>query len=252
MKRLALVTLVAVATLAGSGGDASADERTAASIADICALGPGLLSAVNTTVSTYPYQTYTGPPDILTNLFYYADAVEMLDTVWCRTASQMSHPEGIRNTMLWHYGNASQAMRDYQQAASRSAPAPAPTAAPAPASISFDQLDGRSFVMGADTENHYAQFLGDVSSNCFAANSITNEFGAYGSEFSATSIRNEFGAWGSQFSTRSATNEFASTPPIVVRTSDQKVIGYLSENIAKLPRIDTSNLLGYLKGAGGC
>src|SRR5262249_23574213 len=52
-------------------------------------------------------------------------------------------------------------------------------------------------------------FLGRITSNSFAADSIGNPFGAYGSQFSPTSIFNTFSLYGSQFSPTSAFNEFA-------------------------------------------
>lgn len=132
-------------------------------------------------------------------------------------------------------------------------PAPTPTAVPpGGGAITFASLDGASYLMGADESGKYVQYLGDVSSNCYASNSIVNDYGKYGSPYSSTSVRNDYGSWGSSYSGRSATNPYAITPPFIVGIADNRVLGYLTENETKLPRADTSDLLGYLKAAGRC
>ncbi len=92
------------------------------------------------------------------------------------------------------------------------------------------------------------QPLGVITQNEFAANSILNEFGKYGSEFSATSIFNQFGKYGSEFSQLSPFNEFTSTPPKIITPSGQ-VVGYLTKNKFKTPAIDPHALIGLLKSA---
>ncbi|MEX2303588.1 MAG: IPT/TIG domain-containing protein [Bryobacterales bacterium] len=79
-------------------------------------------------------------------------------------------------------------------------------------------------------------FLGRITSNVFARDSIGNEFGPYGSEFSSTSIFNEFGKYGSEFSPTSAFNRFATRPPIIF--VNETAVAYLTTNEFKTPRID--------------
>lgn len=43
-------------------------------------------------------------------------------------------------------------------------------------------------------------YRGNLNSNEFDPNSISNEFGRYGSEFSPDSVNNEFGKYGNPFS----------------------------------------------------
>jgi hypothetical protein len=78
-------------------------------------------------------------------------------------------------------------------------------------------------------------FLGRVTSNTFAADSLGNPYGAYGSPYSATSIFNSFGSYGSQFSSTSAFNDLATNPPII---TNGVVAAYLTTNQIKTPRID--------------
>jgi hypothetical protein len=51
-------------------------------------------------------------------------------------------------------------------------------------------------------------YLGELSSNPYAQNSTSNQFGPYGSKFSPTSINNEFGVYGSRFSQQSPNNPY--------------------------------------------
>lgn len=83
------------------------------------------------------------------------------------------------------------------------------------------------------------QFLGRVTSNTFAADSIGNKYGLYGSAFSTTSIFNEFGPYGSPFSLTSAFNSLATNPPII---SKGTAAAYLTTNQLKTPRIDPREL----------
>jgi uncharacterized protein (TIGR03437 family) len=82
-------------------------------------------------------------------------------------------------------------------------------------------------------------FLGRVTSNTFAADSLGNPYGAYGSPYSSTSIFNTFGLYGSQFSSTSAFNDLASTPPTI---TNGVAAAYLTTNQVKTPRIDPRTL----------
>ena len=87
--------------------------------------------------------------------------------------------------------------------------------------------------------------LGLITTNCFKAEALCNEFGQYGNSFNANSILNEFGQYGNEFSAKSPFNEFTSTPPKIFK--DDKAISYLSRNAALTPRVDPLWLLGALK-----
>lgn len=58
----------------------------------------------------------------------------------------------------------------------------------------------------------HTEYLGDLSTNKFDPNSITNPFGA-GSPYSSNSVTNKFGLYGSPFSNQSATNPYATDAP---------------------------------------
>lgn len=117
-----------------------------------------------------------------------------------------------------------------------------PPAAGAAASDLASLLEG--CVIVADD----GQVLGVITRNEFAANSILNQFGPYGSEFSATSIFNQFGKYGGQFSSLSPFNEFTNTPPQIITTNGQRV-GHLSKNKFVTGAIDPYVLIALLKSA---
>jgi len=80
------------------------------------------------------------------------------------------------------------------------------------------------------------QFLGKITSNSFAADSLGNTFGLYGNQFSSVSIFNTFGKYGSEYSPLSAFNPLASTPPIIYIGG--KPVAYLTVNPSRTPRVD--------------
>ncbi|MBT3799742.1 MAG: hypothetical protein HOG05_01180 [Bacteroidetes bacterium] len=57
------------------------------------------------------------------------------------------------------------------------------------------------------------KYLGNLNSNQFDPNSVSNQFGRYGSQFSPDSINNQFGTYGSQFSNKSPNNPYATQAP---------------------------------------
>jgi hypothetical protein len=72
------------------------------------------------------------------------------------------------------------------------------------------------------------QFLGILSLNKFNPESISNDFGLYGSRFSTTSIKNQFSTYGSPYSSLSPYNSYTSTPPIIYLKGNK--VGVLSVN----------------------
>lgn len=73
------------------------------------------------------------------------------------------------------------------------------------------------------------QYLGSLSTNRYAADSVSNRYGQYGSPYSPTSVNNPYGTYGSPYSPHGATNPYAiSTPPIYA--SDGTYLGRLSAN----------------------
>ena len=60
------------------------------------------------------------------------------------------------------------------------------------------------------------KYLGNLSSNPYDPNSVSNPYGTYGSPYSPNSIRNPYGQYGSPYSNTSPTNPYATQAPILV------------------------------------
>ena len=120
--------------------------------------------------------------------------------------------------------------------------APRPIVQPAAASGLLTQLEGCVIVAND------GQFLGRITVNEVASDSILNEVGRYGSEVSSTSIFNQVGRYGSEVSSLSPFNEVTSTPPQIVNRSGQ-FVAYLTKNSVKTPAVDPHLLIGLLKSA---
>jgi hypothetical protein len=103
-----------------------------------------------------------------------------------------------------------------------------------------------AFMLGDKIYADDGTYLGLISTNQFASESIVNSFGSYGSSFSATSIHNQFGSYGGAFSVQSPFNSFTTTPPGIFVGSS--FVAYLTTNTIKTPRVDPNQLLTYLQG----
>ncbi len=70
---------------------------------------------------------------------------------------------------------------------------------------------------GDDDESEY---LGELSTNKYDPDSISNPYGKYGSKYSPNSINNPYGKYGSKYSPNSPTNSFATDPPQIHHKED--------------------------------
>lgn len=85
------------------------------------------------------------------------------------------------------------------------------------------------------------QFLGRVTKDKAAADSVTNTSGRYGSAYSSVSIFNPSGKYGGESSALSPFNPFTTKPPVMF--FDGKAIAYLTLNSDKGPAVDTNSVL---------
>lgn len=72
-------------------------------------------------------------------------------------------------------------------------------------------------------------YLGNLSTNTFDPNSISNPFGQFGSSFSSQSIANPYSTYGSPYSSQSVTNPYATDTPKIYG-QDGTYLGKLSSN----------------------
>jgi hypothetical protein len=101
------------------------------------------------------------------------------------------------------------------------------------------KLDGNAYLMG-----NGGNFIGLVSSDPTADNSICNPFGPFGSDNGTLSIRNRAGTVGSLFSQISAYNSNANNPPILIYEGRRMV--FLTKNTNLRTTLDPDLLLDTL------
>ncbi len=106
---------------------------------------------------------------------------------------------------------------------SPSYPVYAPTIYSPPAITSYGAVTRAPAVVSSGT------YLGQLSSNQYAANSVSNPYGTYGSPYSSKSINNPYGPYGSPYSSTSVTNPYTTNAPKIY-ASDGTYLGKLSSN----------------------
>jgi hypothetical protein len=74
------------------------------------------------------------------------------------------------------------------------------------------------------------KYLGRMSANPYASDSVSNPYGQYGSRYSADSVNNPYGKYGSPYSAQSATNPYATQAPVLVAPRTGERLGRLSAN----------------------
>lgn len=65
-------------------------------------------------------------------------------------------------------------------------------------------------------DSQTGQYLGNLSSNSYDVNSVSNPYGPHGSPYSPTSINNKFGVYGSPYSNQSVRNPYATQAPVII------------------------------------
>jgi hypothetical protein len=73
-----------------------------------------------------------------------------------------------------------------------------------------------TMVIFFDDANAQDRYLGNISTNRYDPNSISNPYGQYGSRYSPDSINNPYGQYGSQYSNESANNPYATHVPKLI------------------------------------
>lgn len=77
-------------------------------------------------------------------------------------------------------------------------------------------LSGIAFADPPSIYSGDGKYLGDLSSDKYAPNSVSNPYGQYGSKYSPDSINNPYGRYGSKYSNDSPNNPYATTPPAII------------------------------------
>jgi hypothetical protein len=75
--------------------------------------------------------------------------------------------------------------------------------------LSNDALAQSPYIVDPSSE----KYLGNLNSNRYDPNSVSNPYGRYGSRYSLDSINNPYGNYGSRYSPNSANNPYVTNPP---------------------------------------
>jgi hypothetical protein len=79
------------------------------------------------------------------------------------------------------------------------------------ASVVSAHAQGTPIIVSPD-----GKYLGNLSSNRYDPDSVSNPYGRYGSRYSPDSINNPYGQYGSPYSPNSVNNPYATNPPLIV------------------------------------
>jgi hypothetical protein len=101
------------------------------------------------------------------------------------------------------------------------------------------------FLLGAKIYAADDQYLGIVSRSKYESESVSNQFGSYGSRYATSSIFNQYSAYGGRYGGYSPFNTYCSNPPRLVKES--RIIGYLTVNPYVSNRIDADELIAWLE-----
>src|SRR5262245_65231446 len=82
-------------------------------------------------------------------------------------------------------------------------------------------------------------YLGRLSANKYDSESVSNEYGRYGSPYSSTSINNPYSRYGSPYSSHSARNPYATSAPVIVSPSPSIGSSWSSWSPWSSPSTDT-------------
>jgi hypothetical protein len=111
--------------------------------------------------------------------------------------------------------------------------------------ISVSYAADLDILEGATVVASDAQFLGVVSRNTLASDSMSNDLGKYGSTLSSLSIFNTLGKYGSTLSALSPFNNLSSNPPRIILRDGRWA--YFTVNELKTPRIAPYTVIGWMK-----
>ncbi len=123
---------VAVLLMLMTSGAVLLNAQTAATegMDELCGLNPGLHAAITQTLASHPPMGYEDTETYQSLMYFWATVIK--DAEWCATGRLAGiDPDLAERTMRWHYGNASEFMRQYREMVQGALP----TATPIPAQV---------------------------------------------------------------------------------------------------------------------
>lgn len=101
---------------------------------ELCGLNPGLHAAITDTLASHPPGGYEDTETYLSLMYFWGAVIK--DGEWCTNGRRAGiDPDLTERTLRWHYGNASEFMRQYTAMVKGTLPEATATATPTPAPI---------------------------------------------------------------------------------------------------------------------
>ena len=121
----------------------AAQDQATTGTDELCALNPGLHAAITDTLARWPPTVYEHTDTYRSLMYFWGTVIK--DAEWCQNGRGGGiDPDLAERTMRWHYGNASEFMRQYEALRQPATPTPIPTPTPTPtatpAALSFPSM----------------------------------------------------------------------------------------------------------------
>jgi hypothetical protein len=95
--------------------------------------------------------------------------------------------------------------------------------------------------------HNHTVFLGCLNCNKYDANSLSNQYGRFGSKYNSDSIFNKYGQYGSPYAPSSVCAQYATDPPIIVDQQGSSY-GLLTINKYAPNAVKNDQIIAWLKG----
>ena len=133
--KASLIVIVPIMFMVSSAVILNAQTPATEGTDELCGLNPGLHAAITSTLASHPPTGYEDTETYRSLMYFWGTVIK--DAEWCQNGRMVGvDPDLAERTMRWHYGNASEFMRQYTemvQGTSTPAPAATPSATPVPA-----------------------------------------------------------------------------------------------------------------------
>lgn len=123
--------IVGVLFMLATSGAMLIKAQTAATegMDELCGLNPGLHAAITDTLASHPPRGYEDTETYLSLMYFWGAVIK--DAEWCTNGRRAGiDPDLAERTLRWHYGNASEFMRQYTAMVQGVVPTSTPTAVP--------------------------------------------------------------------------------------------------------------------------
>ena len=152
-----------------------AQTDATAGMDELCGLNPGLHAAITDTLASYPPSGYEDTETYLSLMYFWGAVIK--DAEWCTTGRRAGiDPDLTERTLRWHYGNASEFMRQYTAMVQSGVPAATPVPTPEPTPNLFTGTGTRTERVNLDSGLWIAHIAVTENEECFASVCIPGNF----------------------------------------------------------------------------